>query len=67
MRFDDLHLTVVGPDDWTAELALTACRALDLPTREQQVGRIRSAVDDGLLPATAVEALVGNGWRELRE
>ena len=66
-RFSDGAFNVVNDEDWTAELALTACRALDLPTREGQVDRIRDAVDDGLLPLQAVEALVAPGWTELDE
>lgn len=66
-RFSDGDFSVLGDGDWTADLALLATRAMDLPTREEQVERIRDAVDEGVLPEQAVDALVAAGWTELAE
>lgn len=49
---------------WTARLALSVARATDLP-HDEQVDAIRTAVDDGLLPEPAVDALIADGFPEL--
>lgn len=64
-RFSDGQFQAV--DEWTAELALQATRALDLPDRADQVDRIRDALDDGLLNEQARQALVDAGWTELAD
>lgn len=52
---------------WTAELALKVAQAGGYPehARAAAVDRIRDAIDDGRLPAAAVDALVAAGWTEL--
>lgn len=64
-RFSDGAFQVV--DEWTADLALQASRALDLPDRAGQVDRLRDALDDGLLNEQARQALVDAGWTELAD
>ncbi len=59
-RFSDGQFVAV--EDWTAELALRACRADDFAAGSpERVSRIRDAIDEGLLPEPAVDALIAAG------
>jgi hypothetical protein len=51
---------------WTANMALRAARAVDLP-RAEQLARIRSTADEGRLPVAAINALILAGYIELAD